>query len=212
MIKTASTMHCWKKRLLDTLLFLLAAVVIGTATGVMAQESAGNGAQIKLEKFDGGLWLSAQVDFELAPVVEDALLKGVPIFFVAHVDVLRERWYWKDLRIAAVRRQMRLSYHPLTQRWRLNISHGDVQDAAPGLVLNQNFDSLLEALGPVKRIFRWRVADLSELDPGTAHRLEFSFALDLTQLPRPLHIGTFGQSDWSIARTVARKLEPEPGK
>jgi hypothetical protein len=81
------------------------------------------------------LWLSAQVDFELPHVVEDALLKGVPVFFVAQVAVLRERWYWKDRkRIAAVRRQFRLSFHPLTQRWRLNISHGDVQPDACHLV------------------------------------------------------------------------------
>jgi hypothetical protein len=205
-------MRCWKKRLLDTLLFVLAALVVGTSTSVVAQEPVSNGAQIKLEKIDAGLWLSAQVDFELPHVVEDALLKGVPVFFVAQVAVLRERWYWKDQRIAAVRRQFRLSFHPLTQRWRLNISHGDVQDAAPGLVLNQNFDTLSEALGPVKRIFRWRVADMSDLDPGATHRLEFSFALDLTQLPRPLHIGTFGQSDWTISRLVSIQLEPEPSK
>jgi len=212
MTSTASTMHCWKKRLLDTLQLLLFAVAVVASFPVMGQDSASNSPQLRLEKFDGALWLSTQVDFELPRAVEDALLKGIPVFFAVHAEVLRERWYWKDKRVAAVRRQIRLSYHPLTQRWRLNISHGDAQDPAPGLVLNQNFDTLTEALGPIKRVFRWRVADLTDIEPGSNHVLEFGFSLDISQLPRPLQIGAFGQSEWSISRTLSQKLEPELAK
>lgn len=212
MIPMVSTMRYWKKRLLDTLSLLLAALMLIAPGEVMAQEAVPNATQVKLEKLDGGLWLSALVDFELPSNVEDALLKGIPVFFVVRVELLRERWYWKDKRVVAARRHIRLSYHPLTQRWRLNISLGEASDQATGLVLNQNFETLSEALGPVKRIFRWRLADLSDIDVSASHVLDFDFALDISQLPRPLQIGTFGQSDWSVSRTVSLKLEPEPGR
>ena len=33
---------------------------------------------------------------EIPSAVEDALLKGIPMVFLAEADILRERWYWYD--------------------------------------------------------------------------------------------------------------------
>ena len=40
-------------------------------------------------------------------------------------------------------------------------------------------------------------------------RLEFSFRLDLSQLPRPFQIGVAGQSDWAIATQLRERIRPE---
>ena len=42
---------------------------------------------------DGSLLLTARMRFALAPALEQALLKGVPLHFIAEAVVLRSRWY-----------------------------------------------------------------------------------------------------------------------
>ena len=202
-----------KRQRLNWLLWLLAAVLLGVAAGpTRAQSMPQEPPALKLERIDDGLWLSTQLAFELPSVVEDALLKGIPIYFVAEVDVLRERWYWVNRKLSNVKRQLRLAYHPLTRRWRLNVTAGEISPLAQGLVLGQNFDSLQDAMAAVRRIGHWRIADAAEVEAGAKHVVEFRFRLDVAQLPRPLQIGTLGQSDWQIAITASQVLSAESGK
>ncbi len=157
-------------------------------------------SQLRTQRTDEGLFVTAVVNFDLPPVVEDALLKGIPLFFMIEVDVYRERWYWTDARVGGAARTVRLAYQPLTRRWRVNIGPGL---AAGGNALratfNQNYDTLAEAMSAVQRVARWKVAEASDLKAGADHNLAFSFRLDLSQLPRPFQIGMVGQRDWTIA-------------
>lgn len=164
--------------------------------------------QLQVERSDEGVRLSALVQFELPPVVEDALLKGIPMFFVLEADIYRDRWYWTDQRVASAARTIRLAYQPLTRRWRVNIATGLISNSA-GLraTLNQNYDTLAEALGVIQRVARWKIAEASEVSLDGAHRLEFSFRLDLSQLPRPFQIGVAGQRDWTIVAQVKDRLK-----
>lgn len=206
----AFTTHCSKKPAPEWLPGLIAAVMLCLCCGlVKAQVQPQDGPVLKLERIDDALWLSVQLRFELPAVVEEALLKGIPIFFVAQADLLRERWYWINRKQVSAQRSMRLSYHPLTRRWRLNIASDDLQEAIPGLALNQNFDTLTDALTTVRRISRWKIADASDIEQGSKHLVEFRFALDVSQLPRPLQIGTLGQSDWLVSINAVQTLSPE---
>lgn len=169
-------------------------------------------SQFKVERADEEILVSAQMQFDLPQAVEDALLKGIPMVFVAEADVLRERWYWYDKKLASVQRQMRLAYQPLTRRWRLNINAGIASGAPAGLALNQSLDTLAQALSTIKRVSRWRIADTAELDPVLKYKVEFRFRLDLTQLPRPFQIGTLGQTEWDITATAVAPLSFENNK
>jgi hypothetical protein len=210
---TAFITHCLKNRRPDWLAWLLAAVLCGMMAGLVRADALPLAApELKLERVDDGLWLSTTLKFELPGVVEDALLKGIPIYFVAEVDVLRERWYWANRKVSSVQRQVRLAYHPLTRRWRLNVSAGDVNESAQGLALNQNFDSVQDAMAAVRRVSHWRIADAADIEPGAKHVVEFRFRLDVAQLPRPLQIGTLGQSDWQISLVATHTLNQESGK
>ena len=170
-----------------------------------------------IEKSAEGYALSTLLTFDISPPVEDALLKGVAVFFVLEADVFRDRWYWVDKKVAGAQRQMRLSYQPLTKRWRLgvafspspNVSLSANDSAGPPVYLNQHFDNLSDALVSMKRISGWKVADLQELEPNAKHRLEFKFKLDVTQLPRPLQLGVLGQGDWSLSTSQILKFVPE---
>jgi len=205
--------HCLKNQRPSWLAWLLAAVLCGMTVGLVRAESVSLAEpELKLERQDDGLWLSATLKFELPGVVEDALLKGIPIYFVADADVLRQRWYWINRQVSSVQRQVRLAYHPLTRRWRLNVSAGDINETAQGLALNQNFDSVQDAMAAVRRISHWRIADTADIEPGATHVVEFRFRLDVAQLPRPLQIGTLGQSDWQIELSATQTLNLESGK
>ena len=188
-------------------LWLLAALV----PRAMAQ-SAVEVSQFKAERVEEGVVLSAQLQFDLPVAVEDALLKGIPMVFASSVDVLRERWYWYDKRVSSAERHFRLSFQPLTRRWRLQVGSAPMAAGGSGLLLTQMYDALPEALSAIKRIARWRVAEASELEAGSRYRVEFRFQLDVGQLPRPFQIGAIGQSDWDMAATASAPVVTEVSK
>src|SRR5690606_18798629 len=85
-----------------------------------------------------GLFASFGVRFDLPRAVEDALGKGVPLYFVVEATLYSERWYWTDRRAARTSRVWRLAYQPLTRKYRVTIG-GE----------NHSFDTLAEALAMV---------------------------------------------------------------
>jgi len=193
----------------------LRALCIGAwmlAAGLAQAQNVTEISQYQVERVDDEVLLSAQVAFELPATVEDALIKGIPMFFVTEAEVLRERWYWYDKKLSTVERHMRLAYQPLTRRWRLNVTAGAARDPNQGLVLNQSFESLAEALAAVKRISGWKIADTPDLDGSPKYRVNFRFRLDLSQLPRPFQIGALGQSDWDLAATASTVVSLAPVK
>jgi hypothetical protein len=143
-------------------------------------------SEFELVHNDDGLTLSFGVKFELPKGVEDALLKGVPLYFVAEAEVFRDRWYWRDRKVVSVNRVWRLAFQPLTRKYR--VSFGG---------LNQNFDSLSDALLSVRRVSGWKIADARDIDDGR-HYVEFTYRLDTTLLPRPMQIGIGGQPEWTL--------------
>lgn len=211
---TAFITHCLRNARLDLLALLACACLTGGLVGTArAQSAAAEVSAVRLERAGDALLLSANVKFELPSAVEEALLKGVAMIFVAEADIFRERWYWTNKKILSAERHMRLAYQPLTRRWRLNVASGVITNAALGMALNQNFEALPDALAAIQRLSRWKIADLSEMDLEQQHHLvEFRFRLDMSQLPRPLQIGTLGQTDWNIAATLTQPLTLESAK
>jgi hypothetical protein len=180
-----------------------------------AQE--GRGAEIRqlqVRQAKEGLLLNANVAFKLGPALQDALSKGVPLHFVAQANVQRDRWYWWDEKVQLATRTMRLSYAPLTRRWRVAVQSNAANEAAD-VNLNLNFASQEDALAAVRNIGSWRIADSTALQAGERYNIEFRFFLDLSQLPRPFQIGLDAQSDWKIevqanARPVQTGASAQP--
>ncbi len=177
--------------------------------GTVAADVPADITQMRLERNDEGVFLSATVRFDLPQVVEDALLKGISMYFVAEAEVFRDRWYWYDKKLTTTTRHMRLSYQPLTRRWRLYTSPSAIGNTGLGVTLGQNFESLSEAMGAIKRISGWKVAESADIEPDSRHNVDFRFRLDVTQLPRPFQIGAVGQPDWRIAATRNQRLTVE---
>lgn len=147
-----------------------------------------------LVRNDEGLALNFHAQFELPKGVEDALHKGVPLFFVAKAELFSKRWYWADKRISSVQRTWRLAYQPLTRQYRVTIGG-----------LYQNHEQLADALASISRVVNWRLAEPTQLD-SSGHYVEFSYELDTTQMPRPLQIGIGGLSDWTLRAERMQRL------
>jgi hypothetical protein len=188
----------------------LACALLGVSPLVLhAQPAVAEVTQLDLSRSADGVELAATVKFQLPPAVQDALYKGLPVIFVEDAEVYRERWYWLDKRVGSAQRHMRLVFQPLIRRWRLTVGTGPASGSDGGVALAQTFDTLDEALGVIRRVSGWRIASLAELEAGTQYRFEFRFRLDLTQLPRPLQIGALGESDWVLAVSASKRLQPE---
>lgn len=157
--------------------------------------------ELALQRTPEALYVSARLDLVPTPVVQDALTRGVPLYFVWQADVYRQRWYWTDKRVGGASRILRLAYQPLTRRWRVSLStDASASGGGAGLqyALHQNHDSLAEALASIGRLYRWRLAEANALQEDEDHRVELAFRLDLTLLPRPFQIGVANESDWRV--------------
>ena len=210
---TAFISLCLKNARLDLLGLLLGACLAWhPCAPAWAESTPPDISSLKFERTADAVLLSANVRFELPPVIEDALLKGVPMIFVAEAELLRERWYWTNKKVANAERHMRLAYQPLTRRWRLNVASGMITSAGLGVALNQNFDNLSDALAALQRLSRWKIADAADLDPEQQYLAVFRFRLDISQLPRPFQIGTLGQADWNMDVLIRQPLLLEHSK
>lgn len=134
-----------------------------------------------------GLYLSVNTDFDLPNGVEEALLRGVPLYFVTEFSLSRDRWYWFDKEISNTSLISRLSYSPLTRQFR--VSRGG---------LSQSFDSLNSALSVLNFIVDWKVCSRQSLDASKDYEAEVRFRLDIQQLPLPLQV-SIGASDWDLS-------------
>lgn len=151
--------------------------------------------QLATRKVDDGLELNFATRFELGRTAEDALRKGVPLYFVAEATVRRSRWYWRDARVSRVERTWRLTWDSLTRQYR--VSTGG---------LHQSFPALDDALTVLRSQSAWHIVDAKDIDDSGGYYLEFSYRLDVSQLPRLMQIGGL-QSGFALGTETTRNFQ-----
>ena len=210
--------HCWKNFLRLESLFLSGLkrgrwLCLGLSLTLASVAQADTPVELqglKLERQDTALYMSGAWQFEMPAALEDALLKGITLYFVTDVEISQERWYVYNQRVARAERHVRLFYQPLTRRWRVNISPQPFNVSGLGMSLGQSYDTAEEAMAAVRRIVQWRIANAVDYNPDAKQTISINFKLDLKQLPRPLQIGAAGQSDWNISFNKTQRLELKP--
>jgi Domain of unknown function (DUF4390) len=161
------------------------------ALGVISTTVSAEGIKIKsfeLEKVDNDWLLNAAFQIELSPGLEDALQKGVVLYFQTEFDLTRSRWYWFDEKSALVQRQTRLSYQPLTQQYRI---------ASEGFTFSAK--TISEALQAVGSIGGWRVIDSAQVDSSRSYMAAVRMTLDLSKLPKPFQVNALNNRDWNVS-------------
>jgi hypothetical protein len=150
---------------------------------------------LELKAIEGELTLEFSARLTLSRAIEDALRRGVPMYFEVDAALLRSRWWWRDERVSRVARSYRLSYQPLTGSWRIGLG-----------ALAQTYPTLPDALAVISRVSGWPLADGNQLDVDQRYYVEFSYRLDASQLPQPLQIGL--GNDWSLGITRTLRVDP----
>jgi hypothetical protein len=169
----------------------LAALFLLVPSAVWADERIGvMAAELELAKDGGGgaIVLNATFEFEMPQALEEAVQKGIALYFNIEFELFRKRWYWFDRKIGMQTLTYRLSYSPLTRQYRL---------ARGGL--SQPFDSAEEALALVKSVRNWKVADKSQLSPRDDYDAQVRMRLDVSQLPKPFQVNAITSREWNLA-------------
>jgi hypothetical protein len=138
---------------------------------------------------DGSGWsIDARFDFDLNSSLEDAVNKGVPLYFTTDFNLSRPRWYWFDEEPVNVSQSIRLSFQPLTREYR--VSTGGLQ---------LGFSSLNEALDVIKHVTSWHVIDRNQVRPGETYNASVRMQLDIALMPKPFQIDAVNNRDWSLS-------------
>jgi hypothetical protein len=138
---------------------------------------------------DGTGWsLDARFEFELNNNLEEAVNRGVPLYFTTEFDLTRPRWYWFDEQPVSVSQTWRLSFQPLTREYR--VSSGGLQ---------LGFGSLADALAVIKHVTSWHVIDRTQVQGGETYTASVRMALNTALMPKPFQVDAVNNRDWSLA-------------
>jgi hypothetical protein len=170
---------------------LLAALALAVAG--LAYAGSIEPVQADLKPGEDGHVLSAEFTVDLGARLEEAVARGVPLYFNLEFVLERNRWYWLNEQVASITINYRLAYNALTRQYRLSVGG-----------LHQSFTSLAEALRVISRVSALPVADKGVLKPGEGYTAALRLSLDRSQLPKPLQVDAIANSDWQVGTRTMR--------
>lgn len=163
----------------------VAAIVLSAASAAWADDI--EVGEVRLEQTEDALVLNAEFRFDFNARLEQAVVNGVPLYFVVEFELTRPRWYWFDEKTATRRLQTRLSYHALSRHYRLSTG-----------MLQQNFATLAEALAVLRRVRNWPVLDKPSLPADANYEAAVRMRLDLALLPKPFQVSALTSREWRL--------------
>jgi len=164
---------------------LVFAIATLAAAAARADTIVVKSAELRAE--EDGYFLNAEFDFTLNPTLDEALQKGVPLYFLLEFELVRPRWYWLDEKVITATTQYRVSYNALTRQYRV----------ASGL-LGLTFDSLDEVQRFLSRVTSREVARRDQVVKGTRYEAALRLRLDVNQLPKPFQMSALASRDWTL--------------
>lgn len=177
-------------RLVQRVLRRVLAVVVLVAGALAAAPAAADTITVKSAEIfpeEDSYYLNAEFDFSLNPTLDEALQKGVPLYFLLEFELMRPRWYWIDEKVLSSTTQYRVSYNALTRQYRI----------ASGL-LAQTFESLDEVERFLSRVNAREVARRDQLAKGTRYEAGVRLRLDVNQLPKPFQVSALASREWTL--------------
>jgi hypothetical protein len=161
---------------------VLAAAIGGAHADVVPVKSA------ELRIAEGDLQLSAEFELTLTPALEEALEKGIPLYFTIEFELARTRWYWTDEKLAQWSITYRVSYNALTRQYR--VASGP---------LGQQFESLEEVQRFISRVTARPIVRAETLTRGVKYEAAVRLKLDVNQLPKPFQVNALASREWQLA-------------
>ena len=141
-----------------------------------------------LEQGDDGWQLQADFEVQFSQRLEEAVNRGVPLYFVVELEISRPRWYWLDEKPVQLSQTYKISYTPLLRQYRLSVGN-----------LYQNFTRLDEVTRVLSRVRGWHVADRGVFQKDVTYQAALRMRLDTAQLPKPFQVNAIASRDWTLA-------------
>jgi hypothetical protein len=161
-------------------LLSVAAIAPAYADGIDVKTAA-------IQPTDDGWQLDATFDIQFSPRLEEAVNRGVPLYFVVEFELARPRWYWFDEKPVQVSQTYKISYTPLLRQYRLSVGN-----------VYQNFTRFEEVTRVLSRIRGWHVADRGALKKDGTYQASLRMRLDTGQLPKPFQLNAVASRDWTL--------------
>ncbi|MHB8495939.1 MAG: DUF4390 domain-containing protein [Casimicrobiaceae bacterium] len=162
------------------------AAIALAAAGTRADSIPVRGASLGIA--DGEVLLSADFDFALTPTLQEALDKGIPLYFTIEFELTRARFLWFSEKVAQWSITYRVSYSSLTQQYR--VASGP---------LGQAFDSLGDVQRFLGRVASRPVLRADELMKGTRYEAAIRERLDVNELPKPFQVNALASHEWQLS-------------
>ena len=175
----------WRRWGLGLRLALLLAL---TALATAAHADGIDVRSATLVQDDDGWQLEAEFDIQFSPRLEEAVNRGVPLFFVVEFELARPRWYWFDEKPVQLSQTYKISYTPLLRQYRLSVGN-----------LYQNFNSFDEVTRVQSRLRGWHIAEKGALKKDITYQAGLRMRLDTAQLPKPFQVNAIASRDWTLA-------------
>lgn len=183
-------------------LFLSCIVVL---LGLSAASAYANGSiqvrTFKLELAENTYLMSVDSEIALNPTLEQALEKGVVLYFVTKFTLVEPRWYWLDNEVARIKTRIGLRYFTLIRQYQLSDP-----------TFTKYFFTLKEALQALQQQRKLPLTVFSELSDTDDYHAMLRLWLDLTRMPKPFQVEALGSSAWNLSseRLQWRMKLPSP--
>lgn len=183
-----------------SLIFLSLILLLLTTT---AQAKSIRIKSVNLAAVEQGYEISVDSDIALNATLEQALAKGVVLYFVTKFSLVDSRWYWLNDEVVRGKLRVGLRYYALTRQYHLNYP-----------AFSQSFNTLEEALQALGQLHDYPLTVKSELKQDVDYIASLRIWLDLTRMPKPFQVEALGSSRWNLS---SDKLEwrtklPTPGQ
>jgi hypothetical protein len=137
---------------------------------------------------EDGWNLDAAFDVQFSPRLEEAVNRGVPVYFIVEFELSRPRWYWFDEKPVQLSQTYKISYTPLLRQYRLTVG-----------TVYQNFTRFEEVTRVLSRLRGWHVTDKGALKKDQVYQAAVRMRLDTAQLPKPFQLNAIASRDWNLA-------------
>lgn len=183
---------------------LSARIKLLPATGLMcfllmpsAQAAAENISPtraVAVVQSDGRMSVSSRFQTDLPPALQQVLKQGVPLHFTLNYRLSAPTLAAYRFKLGQIigsgdNVSYKLSYHPLTNRYRVSVG-----------TFSSEYGSLDTALRGIGAIANWQVLPKGALDDTETHEIkaEIRLTLSTSQLPKPFQINSLTSKNWNL--------------
>ncbi|PSB92434.1 hypothetical protein BZL35_00677 [Candidatus Pandoraea novymonadis] len=165
-------------------------------TGTVLADNEIQVREARIKSVDSGWALDARFAFDLNNNLEDAVKRGISLYFTTDFELTRSRWYWFDQKVVNSSKSVRLWFQPLTQQYRVSSNGG----------LQLTFYSLSDALVMVRNVSGWRIIEEGLVKRDNVYHASVRMRLDNALMPKPFQINAVNNRDWKMSSDWARFL------